>query len=341
MYAGAYLILRLLRSRLAHSSVVPTQTHRILGWHMDCLQPPLEEAPTGKWHCPMCPSLSLPEFLQAPPPTQIQTDQESPPSLQPIRASSVASTSYSHEPQTRTASSRKGKGKAIFTDESEFESPLTRRQRRIKNNSKGKARMSETEEEEPDPDPTPRAVKRMKLKLGTQPPPPSRMVVRLKLPPKSKGKEREEEEPPRKDVFEDLLSAEDRDTSSTVIEASDKARYEKSRTQAEVRLSLRTCWNYIRLTTTGQIIPTSTSTTTRPRNTDVYTFKTPPPINICPTPRPNSTIHTTTSRLPIAIHAESQLTVAVPLSICCFIFKCTDVANTDYSIWRVRCPNLV
>ena len=92
--------------------------------------------------------------------------------------------------------------------------------------------MSETEEE--DLDPTPRAVKRMKLKLGIQPPPSSRMVVRLKLPPKSKGKEREEQESPQQDMFEDLLSAEDRDTSRTTIEASDKAKYEKSRTQAEV-----------------------------------------------------------------------------------------------------------
>lgn len=218
---------------------------------MDCLQPPLEEAPAGKWHCPMCPPLLLPEFPQPPPSSsEIQaefhsdvhiTDQESPSSFQPARASSVASTSYSREPQTRAASSRKGKGKATFTDESEVESPLTRRQRRTKNNSKGSARMSETEEEDQDPDPTPRAVKRMKLKLGTQPPPPSRMVVRLKLPPKSKGKEREEEEPPRKDMFEDLLSAEDRDTSRTTIETTDKARYEKSRTQAEVSWSSRPC----------------------------------------------------------------------------------------------------
>jgi len=188
----------------------------------------------------MCPPLSLPEFLQLPPPQEIQaeihiTDRGSSSNFQPVRASSVASTSYSHEPQTRAASNRKGKGKAIFTDESEIESPLTRRQRRIQNNSKGKTRMSETEEEELELDPTPRAVKRMKLKLIAQPPPQGRMVVRLKLPPKSKGKEREEEEPPRNDVFEDLLSAEDRDTSRTVIDASDKARYEKSRTQAEVR----------------------------------------------------------------------------------------------------------
>ena len=213
---------------------------------MECLQPPLEEAPKGKWHCPICPPLSLsgifqslpPPAIQAEPHPEIYTDQGSSSNHQPIRASSVASTSYSREPQTRAASGRKGKGKAIFTDESEIESPLTRRQRRAKNYGKGKMRASETEEEEPDPDPTPRGVKRMKLKLATQPPPPGRMVVRLKLPPMSKGKEREEEEPPRKDVFEDLLSAEDRDTLRTTIEEGDKTRFEKSRLQAEVRQSL-------------------------------------------------------------------------------------------------------
>jgi hypothetical protein len=181
------------------------------------------------------PSLGIhPEVL---PEIHTGTDQESPSSLQPVRASSVASTSYSHEPQTRAANNRKGKGKAIFTDESEVESPLTRRQRRAKNGGKGKARLSETEEEERDHDPTPRAIKRMKLKLGTQPLPPNRMVVRLKLPPMSKGKEREEEQP-RKDIFEDLLPVEDRDTSRTVVDAGDKTRFEKSRSEAEVLRSL-------------------------------------------------------------------------------------------------------
>ena len=97
--------------------------------------------------------------------------------------------------------------------------------------------MSETEEEGPDPDPAPRAVKRMKLKLGIQPPS-NRMIVRLKLPPMSKGKEREEEEPPRKDLFEDLLSTEDRDILRTTIDEGDTAKFEKSRLQAEVCRSL-------------------------------------------------------------------------------------------------------
>ena len=314
---------------------------------MDCLQPPLEEAPTGKWHCPMCPPLPLPAFFQPQLPTVLQAeshpdihnsaDQGSPSNFQPFRASSVASTSYSHEPQTRAASSRKGKGKAIFTDESEIESPLTRRQRRTRNDSRGRVRGSETEEEEPEIDSTPRAIKRMKLKLGTRPPPPSRVVVRLKLPAKNRGKEREEEESPRKDVFEELLSVEDRDTSKTLIDASDKARYEKSRTQAEVRSPLRLRWNYIQLAVTDKIIPT----TTRLRNTVIYTFKTPPPINIRPAPCPNPTTHTTTPRLSLTIHSEPQFTITLPLSARCFIFNHADVANTNHSIWRIRYPDLV
>ena len=160
---------------------------------MDCLEPPLEDAPTGKWRCYLCPSLSPPAFFQPQLPPELQadshpehntTDQGSPSNFQPIRALSVASTSYSHEPQTRATSGRKGKGKAIFADESEIESPLTRGQRRARKDSRGSG-DERTEHEEPEMDSTPRAVKRMKLKLGSRPPQQSRLVVRLKLPRKS------------------------------------------------------------------------------------------------------------------------------------------------------------
>jgi len=90
----------------------------------------------------------------------------------------------------------------------------------------------------------------------------------------------------------------------------------------------------ILLITTDQTIPTSTPTT-RPRNAVIHTFETPPPINIRPTPRPNSTIHTATPRLFLTIYTEPQFTITFPLSACCFIFKCTDVANTNHSIRRV------
>ena len=178
-------------------SVVPNQTHRILGWHMDCLQPPLEEAPKGKWHCPMCPPLSVFFQPQLPPEPQAEShpdrntaDQGLHSNFQPLHASSDASTSYSHEPQTGTPSSHKGKGKAVPTNKLEPELPPTRRlrQRRARKQSRGGMRTSETEEEEPEIDSTTKAVERTKLRLGGRSPPPGRVVVRLKLPPKSKWK---------------------------------------------------------------------------------------------------------------------------------------------------------
>ena len=52
----------------------------------------------------------------------------------------------------------------------------------------------------------------------------------------AKGKEREEEpDESKKSMFEDLLNVEDRDTSQTQIQNSDKARFDRSRSEAEVR----------------------------------------------------------------------------------------------------------
>jgi len=63
-----------------------------------------------------------------------------------------------------------------------------------------------------------------------------RMVVRLRLPPQGKGKEKEEssdDEPP-KNIFDDILGVEERDTGRTAISSADKTRFEKSRQIAEV-----------------------------------------------------------------------------------------------------------
>jgi hypothetical protein len=56
------------------------------------------------------------------------------------------------------------------------------------------------------------------------------------LPSKGKGKAREEEdEDEKKGMFDEYLSAEDRETSKTTVLVSDKERFEKSRAIAEVR----------------------------------------------------------------------------------------------------------
>ena len=84
---------------------------------------------------------------------------------------------------------------------------------------------------------------------------------------------------------------------------------------------------------TGKTIPTTTPAAIRPWNAVVHTFKTPPSIDIRPTPRPNSATHTTTPRLSLTIHPEFQFTITFPLSPCGFIFDCTNIANTNHPIW--------
>lgn len=71
---------------------------------------------------------------------------------------------------------------------------------------------------------------------------PSLPRVRLRLPTlqqqKGKGKEREEDELPQQGLFDEILSAEDRDTSKTQISRLDKMLFERSRTIAEVCLTV-------------------------------------------------------------------------------------------------------
>lgn len=211
---------------------------------MDCLRPPVDKAPEGKWHCPRCPSVEL--FLQ----------EATGPHM---RSNSVASTSYSHEIPTRKI---KGASKVnLFTDD-ELDSPASKRSvRSRKAKGKGKARMSDDDQEDGR-----RAIKLMKLKVTTPPPP--RMVVRLRLPAnRGKGKARDNEgDHQPKGIFEDVLATDDRDTARTTIESWDKLRYEKSRTAAEVRVGpslviflalIRT----FRLVCAGQALPTKPPST--------------------------------------------------------------------------------
>ncbi|KAI0925909.1 hypothetical protein AcV5_008515 [Taiwanofungus camphoratus] len=212
------------------------------GWHMDCLQPPILEAPEGKWHCPLCPPLPPPGY-QLPPPLPPGMNYPVEQSLQlqtPFRESSVASSSRivgNGLPETIPA-----------TDESDVDveggdTPTTNKQRsKKKSRSKGKAPMrSQTDEADATTAPV-RTVKRMRLRLSSPapppPPPPKTLpVIRLRLPPRGKGKGREEDpDDGAKGIFDDVLSAEDRDTSATTINNGDKQRFERSRVAVEEKL---------------------------------------------------------------------------------------------------------
>ncbi|KAG2341338.1 hypothetical protein BDR05DRAFT_936380 [Suillus weaverae] len=185
------------------------------GWHMDCMQPPLEETPPGTWHCPMCP-----------------------PSLFPLE-SEVASTTNS-DPQDRVEataepevdvevdngdddSSEDSSDSESESDDTNVVQAPTSRQRPSQRIKKPPKRRIEQ--------PTPRPLKRIRLRSPVAHP----LVVRLRIPPKSKGKEREED--PDRNIFEDLLSPADRDMSKTGITDSDRARFDKSCLVAEEKLA--------------------------------------------------------------------------------------------------------
>jgi hypothetical protein len=190
---------------------------------MDCLTPPLQDSPPGKWHCPHC-THNPSGICEAVPQTPLEEEDHL--QVEQPRESSVASTSSSEVIQSRP--SRRGKRRAATPNLSErntdvSESPLPGRTRTLTR----KATVHSS------------PIKRPQLKITPPRPPespPRRMVVRLRLPALGKGKEREEssDEEPSKGLFDDILTPEDRDTSKTAITQADKLRFERSRQTAEV-----------------------------------------------------------------------------------------------------------
>ncbi|KAI9454545.1 hypothetical protein BJY52DRAFT_1284058 [Lactarius psammicola] len=197
------------------------------GWHMDCLTPPLQDSPPGKWHCPSCthnPS-GICEAVSQVPTGELQHTES-------FRQSSVTSTSCSEVNPPRPL--KRGKRRAATPSTSERntdvpESPLLPR---------GRTRTLTRKAMEHSP-----SIKRPQLKITPPRPPdspPRRMVVRLRLPVQGKGKEKEEsgDEEPTVGLFDDVLTPEDRDTSKTMIMQGDKLRFERSRQAAELKLNL-------------------------------------------------------------------------------------------------------
>ena len=195
---------------------------------MDCLTPPLQDSPPGKWHCPSC-THNPSGICEAVPQTPLGED---PSQVEQSRESSVASTSSSEVLQPRPP--RRGKRRAVTPNISErnidiSESPFLPRGRMRISARKVVVHSS--------------PIKRPQLKITPPRPPespPRRMVVRLRLPAQGKGKEREDssDEEPLKGLFDDILTPEDRDTSRTAISHGDKLRFDRCRQAAEVSLTI-------------------------------------------------------------------------------------------------------
>ncbi|KAH6913061.1 hypothetical protein BKA70DRAFT_712081 [Coprinopsis sp. MPI-PUGE-AT-0042] len=252
------------------------------GWHMYCLNPPMENAPPGKWACPLCqpmliPDQGVPMLVDGVPLSPYQQPPHIP--FPFPRDNSVASTSQSTrqdvepELETPTIIVKRRPGRPPNPNK---QPKLKRRPGRPKKNAEPETPVS-AEEDRMDVDPEPISVKSVgrSVKAGrrlgrppaNRPPPtessedeqlvtplrrgrgqrvkepspvPSLPRVRLRLPTlqqqKGKGKEREEDEQPQQGLFDEILSAEDRDTSKTQISRLDKMLFERSRTIAESKI---------------------------------------------------------------------------------------------------------
>jgi hypothetical protein len=199
---------------------------------MDCLSPPLQDSPPGKWHCPSC-THNPSGICEAVPQTPLGEESSQ---VEHFRESSVASTSSSEILQPRPP--RRGKRRAITPNVSDrntdmSESPHLPRGRMRILTRKAVVHSS--------------PIKRPQLKITPPRPPespPRRMIVRLRLPAQGKGKEREDssDDEPVKGLFDEILTPEDRDTSRTGIIHGDKLRFERSRQAAEVSLDISCPW---------------------------------------------------------------------------------------------------
>ncbi|KAI0058778.1 hypothetical protein BV25DRAFT_1890871 [Artomyces pyxidatus] len=196
------------------------------GWHLDCLTPPMEESPPGKFYCPACTGNPAGECAapeQDPAESEVEPDGT-------VRESSVASTSRAPRTRRKSTNKKGGKRKAETASESEdnpSDTPTQPRGRTRRAAASSPRKSARGQENSVSPS------KRPSVQITA---PPKRMVVRLRIPPQSKGKEKEEssdEEPP-KGLFDEMLTPEERDTTKTKIASLDKVKFDRSRQTAEL-----------------------------------------------------------------------------------------------------------
>ncbi|KAJ7220037.1 hypothetical protein GGX14DRAFT_354739 [Mycena pura] len=177
------------------------------GWHMDCLDPPVEGMPVGKWYCPICPN-----------------------AVESERETSVASTSR----LAVTPKVRKGKGKVPPTPSDDDGSGDAAEEEAIEPAGKARGRAKGNKRVNDEQASPSRSAKRIRIR---PPNPPTLSSVRLRLPKEreTRARRQEDEESPR-GLFDEILNPEERDTTKTIITPLDKQKFERSRAFAEACL---------------------------------------------------------------------------------------------------------
>ncbi|KAJ3828458.1 hypothetical protein EV361DRAFT_802692 [Lentinula raphanica] len=223
------------------------------GWHGSCFDPPVE-TPEGDWFCSECsnnPNLNVEINGFHTTSNNDQTALEDS-SGDPLRASSVASSSRSHSTHTTSkmaASRKRGRAPkptpfpaAMTDDELDLDvgtnfTPLRRtRTKSMQSTKKSKGTVFDQSDDDL-VTPSNRQPKRMRIRV--QSPITNIPKVRLRVTQKGKGKAREREDDESKGLFDEVLEEDARDTSRTVILQSDKQRFERSRAVAEEKLVIR------------------------------------------------------------------------------------------------------
>jgi len=228
---------------------------------MDCVDPPFQDPPEGKWHCPICPPVPLdgrmnPHFPDSQFPDQSQDTQHTPATdREPSIASSsrsVAVADVETPAPPRGKKNRKSTGRKkrapkhlAMSEGSDNDDAIdvetmtpvaTSTRTRVRGQTtksaaaKGKARAISPDDAVV-PTPT-RALKRKRARESS-PPPPTKVRLRIPAQRGKKGKEREEDDTPR-GMFDDILTPDERSTSMTTPMNADKIMFERSRLIAEV-----------------------------------------------------------------------------------------------------------
>ena len=298
---------------------------------MDCLRPPLEDSPPGRWHCPMCPQLVQgPDGMEYYPSpdqeTQLLEDDEPEESMDPS----------SSQPHANTYN-RKGKQKAVPTDDSDSDmdmdegadgdslvAPKSKRRKPYKK-TRGKGGQNSGDDEVSSTAPGKRPRIHVTSPVASRP----RMVVRLRLPPKGKGKGREDDDS-QKGLFDDILGVDDRDTTKTAVEFGDKQRFEKSRLVTEVsRLNHNAQSSYSNIVYDSGKARPSTSTSSRTGSLTCtackFLISTPSIIHASSRQYTTRCVHSRDVCLASSFHSRAFFAGELT----------TFAANTNHSIWRV------
>ncbi|KAG6909967.1 hypothetical protein DXG01_014236 [Tephrocybe rancida] len=279
------------------------------GWHMDCLTPPIEEAPKGRWHCVACPPFAPEdEHIEA----ELDLDERA--TSPTLREVSVASSSRSHLDKNTTRKRAKGKGRpktvtpeGYQQDEDEEvdieATPVPKPRGRPKKTKPTPSNAPQYSDND-----HPAASPRHKRARTQQSPAPQSLPrVRLRLPSmKVRAREREDEDPP-KGLFDDILTEAERETSKTSITAADKQKFDRSRVIAEEQYAPPS-FPPISLASDTQDIPSTPGPSSRPLRIRDRTFGSVASIS---TSLLHSTSPAPSSATPAPISKDDPLTLRI------------------------------